>query len=186
MAFWDWAARPPRTPPFPYGRVLFRRPARLDVAKRVMQPIDKSAIKSELHALGLRVTGPRVAVLGALRVAGRPLSHGEVSDLLGTADWDRATIFRNLVRLCDVGLVRVSSHAGGLARYEAVREPGHEHLHAHFSCNRCGRVECLAGAQLPLPTDLDWRDALQGAEVQVLGTCPTCRRSDPDSARRPT
>jgi Fe2+ or Zn2+ uptake regulation protein len=146
-------------------------------------PIDKSAIKSELHALGLRVTGPRVAVLGLLREAGRPLSHGEVAEELGStaireSDWDRATIFRNLVKLCDVGLVRVSSHAGGLTRYEAVRDPGHEHLHAHFSCNRCGRVECLAGAELPMPTDVGWREAMREAEVQVLGTCPTCRQHE--------
>lgn len=158
-----------------------------------MQSTDKSAIKRELHALGLRVTGPRMAVLAALREAGRPLSHGEVAEVLGSAgsgnaasgnDWDRATIFRNLVRLCEVGLVRVSSHAGGLARYEPVHEPGHEHLHAHFSCNRCGRVECLAGAQLPLPADLGWREAMQGAEVQVLGTCPTCRQGDHTSSKR--
>lgn len=155
-----------------------------------MPSIDKSSIKNELHALGLRVTGPRVAVLALLREAGRPLSHGEVADELGTtlsrpADWDRATIFRNLVRLCEVGLVRVSSHAGGLTRYEAVHEPGHEHLHAHFSCNRCGRVECLAGAELPLPTDIGWREAMRDAEVQVLGTCPTCRQHD-GQAPRPT
>jgi len=143
-----------------------------------MLPTDKSAIKAELHALGLRVTGPRLAVLGLLRLAGRPLSHGEVADELGTLDWDRATIFRNLVKLCEVGLVRISSHAGGLTRYEAIREHGHEHLHAHFSCNRCGRVECLAGAELPLPTDVDWREAVRDAEVQVLGTCPTCRQHD--------
>jgi Fur family transcriptional regulator, ferric uptake regulator len=141
-----------------------------------MLPTDKSAIKTELHALGLRVTGPRVAVLGLLRLAGRPLSHGEVADELGGTDWDRATIFRNLVKLCEVGLVRVSSHAGGLTRYEAIREHGHEHLHAHFSCNCCGRVECLAGAELPLLADLGWREAVRDAEVQVLGTCPTCRQ----------
>jgi len=143
-----------------------------------MLPTDKSAIKAELHALGLRVTGPRVAVLALLRHAGRPLSHGEVAEELGTLDWDRATIFRNLVKLCEVGLVRVSSHAGGLTRYEAIREHGHEHLHAHFSCNRCGRVECLAGAELPLLADLGWREAVRDAEVQVLGTCPTCRQHD--------
>lgn len=143
-----------------------------------MSSVDKSALKDELHALGLRVTGPRVAVLGILRNAGRPLSHGEVAEELHDTDWDRATIFRNLVRLCDVGLVRVSSHAGGLTRYEAIHERGHEHLHAHFSCNRCGRVECLAGAELPLPDDLGWREAMRDAEVQVLGTCPTCRRQE--------
>lgn len=148
-----------------------------------MQSIDKSSIKTELHTLGLRVTAPRVAVLGLLRGVGRPLSHGEVADELASsdsraADWDRATIFRNLIKLCEVGLVRISSHAGGLTRYEAVRDPGHEHLHAHFSCNRCGRVECLAGAELPLPTDLVWREAVRDAEVQVLGTCPTCRQHE--------
>ena len=104
------------------------------------------------------------------------MSHGEVVDELGETTWDPATIFRNLIKLCEVGLVRLSSHAGGLARYEAVQEPGHEHLHAHFSCNRCGRVECLTGAELPLPADLAWREALREAEVQVLGTCPSCRK----------
>jgi Fe2+ or Zn2+ uptake regulation protein len=74
------------------------------------------------------VTAPRLAVLRVLERAERPLSHAEVVALVGErlldpeTGWDRATVYRNLVALVGVGLVRISSHAGGICRYEIARE----------------------------------------------------------------
>ena len=138
---------------------------------------EKAALREELRDLGLRATAPRIAVLLLLRSADRPLSHGEVVDRLGTDDWDRATIFRNLGKLVEMDLARVASHLGGITRYEAVSNDGKDHLHAHFSCRLCGFVSCLPDTALPLPRDPEWQAAVEGAEVQVVGTCPSCRKS---------
>ncbi len=135
----------------------------------------KSRIREELRGLGLRATAPRVAVLNLLRESERPLSHSEVVALIDSDDWDRATIFRNLVKLVKVNLARATGHLGGIARYEAVRESDDGHSHAHFSCRACGHVSCLESTVLPQPTEAEWQQSLLDAEVQVVGVCPTCR-----------
>lgn len=137
---------------------------------------ESNGIREELRNLGLRATRPRIAVLGLLRSAQRPLSHAEVAQTLTCDEWDRATIFRNLIRLKEAGLARLSSHAGGVARYEATVPGESSHNHAHFSCTDCGRVQCLPESPMaPLPLEADWRTAVNEAEVQIVGTCPTCR-----------
>lgn len=138
---------------------------------------DKFEIKDELRASGMRATAPRVAVVRALRSSRRPLSHAELVEQLGEDDWDRATIFRNLVKLEQSGWARIASRLGGITRYEAT-EPGENqsaHVHPHFSCRDCGLVTCLPDATLRLPQDPVWREALQGADLQLMGRCPSCR-----------
>src|SRR5690606_33270700 len=84
-------------------------------------------LKKRIRALGLRVTAPRLAVLQTLAKAGRPLSHAEVVERLGPDTlWDRATVYRNLVALVGVKLLRVASHAGGITRYEVATGEAHD------------------------------------------------------------
>jgi hypothetical protein len=65
--------------------------------------------KKRIRELGLRVTAPRVAVLEAVAGAGRTLSHAEVVERLGPdALWDRVTVYRNLVALVGVKLLRIA------------------------------------------------------------------------------
>lgn len=125
--------------------------------------------------MGLRITDPRVSVLRLLSGSGRPLSHTEVVERLGTGPWDQATLYRNLRKLLEAGLVRVTSHVGGVERYEAVDLTEHlEGIHPHFACRACGIVSCLPTAAMELPVAEEWRAALRGAEVQFVGVCPTC------------
>ena len=136
--------------------------------------------KEQLRALGLKVTPPRLAVLRVLELADRPLSHAEVVARLpqqqpGTGDvvWDRATVYRNLVALEGVGLVRISSHAGGVGRYELVRRR-EQHTHPHFVCDDCGIVSCLPEAEVVTKQNTRWSKSLRTAEVQFVGRCPSC------------
>lgn len=133
--------------------------------------------KKLIRDLGLRVTAPRLAVLQVLAEAERPLSHSEVVLRLGDdAVWDRATVYRNLVALVGVNLVRVASHAGGVCRYEAVT--GEAHLaHPHFLCGDCGSVSCLPDTEIVTPKKAKWAKSLKGAEVQFVGRCPSCMGS---------
>jgi Fur family ferric uptake transcriptional regulator len=136
--------------------------------------------KQRLRSLGLKVTGPRLAVLHVLERAERPLSHAEVvtrvGDRLTTPDagWDRATVYRNLVALVGVGLVRISSHAGGICRYEVARE-AKDCSHPHFVCDDCGIVSCLPEAEVVTKKKIGrWSKSLRSAEVQFVGRCPSC------------
>jgi Fur family ferric uptake transcriptional regulator len=136
--------------------------------------------KQRLRSLGLKVTAPRLAVLHVLERAERPLSHAEVvtrvGDRLTTPDagWDRATVYRNLVALVGVGLVRISSHAGGIYRYEVARE-AKDCSHPHFVCDDCGIVSCLPEAEVVTKKKIGrWSKSLRSAEVQFVGRCPSC------------
>ncbi len=131
-------------------------------------------IKQRLRELGLRVTAPRLAVLRILADAERPLSHAEVVALLGEdVSWDRATVYRNLVALVEVGLARIASHAAGIVRYELARGEAHD-AHPHFLCDDCGVVSCLPEAAVVRPKRTKWSKSLKGAEVQFVGRCPGC------------
>jgi len=136
--------------------------------------------KQRLRTLGLKVTAPRLAVLAVLEQADRPLSHAEVVALVGErvltpeTSWDRATVYRNLVALVGVGLVRISSHAGGICRYEMTKD-AQDCAHPHFVCDDCGIVSCLPEAQVVTKKkNARWSKSLRSAEVQFVGRCPSC------------
>ena len=138
----------------------------------------REALRELIREAGLRVTAPRVAVLELLSNAGHPLSHREVVDSVGSVDWDRATLFRNLQKLVEVGLAEVTSRAGGIARYELKKErEATAHIHPHFACRDCGTVSCLPESSLSAPSDPRWRAAILDADFQVVGRCPDCRES---------
>lgn len=139
-----------------------------------MSKLGLAEAKKRLHDLGLRVTAPRLAVLRAVAEAERPLSHAEVVERLGDAGvWDRVTVYRNLVALVEVKLLRVASHAGGICRYEVAT--GEEHLaHPHFLCDDCGIVSCLPETEVVMPKKARWSKSLKAAEVQFVGRCPSC------------
>jgi Fur family transcriptional regulator, ferric uptake regulator len=130
--------------------------------------------KKRIRDLGLRVTAPRLAVLQAVAEAERPLSHAEVVERLeSNVVLDRATVYRNLVALVGVKLLRVASHAGGICRYELATDD--EHLaHPHFLCDDCGVVSCLPETEVVTPKKAKWSRSLKQAEIQFVGRCPTC------------
>lgn len=134
----------------------------------------KGDAKKLLRENSLRVTAPRLAVLRVLSEAKKPLSYVEVLGRLGETDWDRATIYRNLVKLRDAGLAIVVSRASGNDRY-ALAMAQENHQHPHFVCDDCGEVSCL-------PTELTtsisvegpWAASVRRASVQLRGECPDC------------
>lgn len=136
-----------------------------------------SPLAELLHARGLRVTRPRLAVLHALCEAGRPLSHAELSERVEAVQADRVTLYRNLDKLVEAGLVRCVSREGGVGRFEvAALAEDAGHLHAHFVCTDCGAVSCLPGeVAVQLPADERWGRALAEAQVELKGHCPECR-----------
>jgi Fur family ferric uptake transcriptional regulator len=142
-----------------------------------MTELSKQDAERALRAAGLRATGPRIFVLRLLAETRRPLSHSEVVKKVGVGQWDPATIYRNLVKLVEVGLIRVASTAEGITRYESRKAGEEAHVHPHFTCKKCGGVTCLPGAILRGEVEHAWIEALKDAELQLIGKCPGCRRS---------
>ena len=139
-----------------------------------MLSLSREDAKQRVREAGLRATAPRVAVLRLLAASDKPLSYTEVTAAIGTEDWDQATVYRNLLKLVEADLARVASKVGGIARYTARGDDDGPHLHPHFSCRGCGKVECLPDAKLAGPVDRRWHRSLAGSELQLLGDCPDC------------
>ena len=137
--------------------------------------ITKNEARRRLRERGLRVTAPRVAVLGILADAEGPVSFTQVLDLLGDSDWDQATIYRNLVKLREAGLAPVVSRMDGIDRYVLAEDHEDGHRHPHFLCEDCGRVACLKEeVTAAASSDGRWAESVRGAMVQLLGHCPDC------------
>ena len=100
------------------------------------EPVDDHALRASIRAAGLRATGARVAVLRALASASGPVSHADVCAIIGSADFDRATVYRNLKLLVEAGEIQQVTLPGDSARYEPARQAHHH----HFQCTRCQRV----------------------------------------------
>lgn len=82
------------------------------------------------------------------------------------------TVYRNLKLLEDLGKVRrVTSHQG-VERYDAICED-----HAHFLCERCGRIHDLTCANsqiLRSIIELDEGYSLTRLDLTITGICPNC------------
>ncbi|MEM1181736.1 MAG: Fur family transcriptional regulator [Acidobacteriota bacterium] len=132
-------------------------------------------ILQRLRDHGLRATAPRLAVIGVLAEATRPLSHTEVLERLGDTDWDPATTYRNLVKLRDAGVAPVVSRIEGIDRYALAGDSGDGHRHPHFLCEDCGKVACLP-AELTdsMAIEGPWAESIKRAMVHLRGECPDC------------
>ncbi len=135
-------------------------------------------LRDEIRAAGLRATASRIAVLRELRRAQRPISHGDVVETLHSESWDRATLYRNLIDLSQVGLARKVELGDRVWRFDGSqgKQVHDATLHPHFVCTSCGNVACLpqvsisSGPALTLPKAV----VTNQVEVQVRGVCDNC------------
>jgi Fe2+ or Zn2+ uptake regulation protein len=136
--------------------------------------IPKKQSAATLHERGLRLTGPRRAILEAVRSTTAHPSAAQVYARVRRRlpRVSLATVYRNLRRLAAEGLLRERAEVTGL------RFDGRTDRHDHFTCLRCRRI-----FDLPPPAS---RRALgagarrQGFEVveqriEFSGRCPACR-----------
>jgi Fur family ferric uptake transcriptional regulator len=136
-------------------------------------------LRAAVRARGLRATPSRLAVLDMVRGTEAPVSHGEVADRLASQAWDRATIYRNLTDLAEVGLLRRTDVGDHVWRFEAIEHEAS--AHPHFVCTECGTVECLPEIELTLRRPEPSRRVRapravkqRQVEVHVRGLCDAC------------
>jgi Fur family ferric uptake transcriptional regulator len=132
--------------------------------------------ETRLREAGLRVTSPRVAVLGVLADS---VDHPAVDDIvvrtrarLGRVSVQ--TVYDVLEALTAKGLVRRIEPAGSPARFEARVGDNHHHL----VCRSCGTtvdVDCVTGAAPCLDASDRGGFVIDEAEVTFWGRCPSCQ-----------
>jgi Fur family transcriptional regulator, stress-responsive regulator len=127
-----------------------------------------------LRGAGLRVTQPRVAVLGALAEA----PHADVETIttatrtvLGTVSTQ--AVYDVLRALTEAGLTRRIEPAGSPARFELRVGDNHHHV----VCRVCGSiadVDCAVGERPCLTPSEAHGFVIDEAEVTYWGICPDC------------
>ncbi len=140
-----------------------------------LPPLDK--IRQRLRELGLRCTPARLWVMQHLIEATSPLTHAQVADSLESRGFDRATIYRNLMELTEVGLVSRIELGDHVWRFEVRRSGSDKDLdHPHFVCVQCGEVACLPSVSVnvkPAPGTKQLRIG-EITEVLLKGRCGQC------------
>lgn len=130
-----------------------------------------------LREAGLKVTGPRVQVLTALRGLERPVTALDLHSALATGR-DTApgvtTIYRALTVLAERGLLHRFPQDRAVTAYRLCPQAQHHHL----VCRNCGRVQ----EQPPGPVP-EWIETLATAEgfaiedyhAELIGLCARCQ-----------
>lgn len=130
--------------------------------------------ETQLRAVSLRVTRPRMAVLAALH------DHPHVDtdrvialvrDNVPTVS--HQTVYDVLRALTDAGLVRRIQPNGAPARYESRVGDNHHHVVCR-SCGAIADVDCSVGHAPCLTASDDHGFVVDEAEVVYRGTCPDC------------
>ena len=133
---------------------------------------DLEAVSLKLEALGHRVTPSRRAVIAAVL---QQRDHFSVEDVLHRCRGaGRATVFRTIRLLTDIGVVcRLLLEDGSL--HYRVSQRGHHH---HLVCTNCGTVRDLDQCAV---TDLvrELADTLgyeiEGHWLELYGKCRSCQ-----------
>jgi Fe2+ or Zn2+ uptake regulation protein len=134
-----------------------------------------SELERMLRGASLRITRPRLAVLGAVHAH----PHADTQSLLGAvrgelSDVSQAAVYEVLNALTEAGLVRRIQPQGTVARYESRTGDNHHHV----ICRTCGviaDVDCAVGEAPCLEPSDHHGFVIDEAEVIYWGLCSTCQ-----------
>lgn len=146
---------------------------------------DAVPLLTAMDRAGLRLTRPRRAV--AELIAGEP-GHFTSADLVdrahaGHLDIGRATIFRTLDVLSELGVIERIDLPNGEHAYVGC-EPAHHH---HVVCSGCGRTSEIPDAGLrTVVREVARRTGFRVDEhrLELFGLCPACQAAEPAPIRR--
>ena len=123
----------------------------------------------------------RNAILACLRSTTSHPSAEMVHDMLQAdhPDISLATVYRNLSRFRDQGIIQSLGTVHGIERFDANTQP-----HVHFVCNRCSDIQDLM--QMDAPQRLCGEAArhiggqVDACQLMFFGICQCClAKSDP-------
>ena len=129
--------------------------------------------EAQLVQMGLRITAHRLAVMAVMEAAQGAMSHADVETALAEPI-DRVTLYRTLDSFVDAGWLAKSVGADRQNRFALRQGEGADHHdHAHFQCDDCGRVYCLA-VKAPRRLAVPAGFAVEGVDLQLHGHCADC------------
>ncbi|HUA75923.1 MAG TPA: Fur family transcriptional regulator [Solirubrobacteraceae bacterium] len=137
-----------------------------------------SATLERFAKAGYRRGGAREELVRLMDAQTCALSAIELERALAKSERrvSRASIYRILEELSELGAVQRVEIGAGEARYEAVRH-GHGHHH-HLVCDDCGQLRPFRdeGLERAIKRAAE-RVAIEVSEHEVVlrGTCPACR-----------
>lgn len=146
-------------------------------------PLPETEIPGRLQALlaqrGIRMTGPRRAILSVIETANK---HLDASQILRKAQKrdpsvDRSTVYRTLGLLKRQGLIDELDlmHLNGEGHYYE-RRLGNDHI--HMACLRCGKITEFVSERfdsLKSQLEQECRFRIVVARLEVGGYCMECR-----------
>lgn len=130
-------------------------------------------IRKKLHSAGLRITYPRLVLIGELaRSNAQPKSAAELSATL--SQFPRSSIYRNLDALEKAGLIKSS-----LIKWVRRYEPGDALTphHHHIVCEKCQTMVDFDSQRLEKRLELIAQNAgytLSSHVVELRGLCADC------------
>jgi Fe2+ or Zn2+ uptake regulation protein len=127
-----------------------------------------------LRGVGLKVTPARLELLSVLSKNDRPLTVTEIATKL--PDINQITIYRALIAMVKVAMVRRVDTQHAYAHYELVATRKHHH---HAICSQCGKIEDVDAC---LPESLEGEvlrhlkefSSLTGHSLEFIGKCKQC------------
>lgn len=141
----------------------------------------ETTIPDILHRHDLKATPVRVEVLALMMRTPSAMSHGAITEALGTASTiDKVTLYRTLNAFTEKGILhRIPTddrnwlYAVSPELTEAAHD--HSHPHAHFVCDECDKVYCLPVSEPVRSIELpDPGFIMKSQEIVIHGQCPTC------------
>ena len=127
-----------------------------------------------LDAAGLKRTRGRIAVLGVLRVAQKPLAIEGINTAL-VEPVHLVTLYRMLRQFVDAGIVYQTDLRTGKAYYELQQK--HHH---HVTCTQCGLQEEFSVCITPLLDGITKKSknftSVAGHTLELFGLCNKCTK----------
>ncbi len=138
--------------------------------------VSPDAIVAAFDTAGYRLTEPRRALA---RLIGARDGHFTADELLAASERDRlgvgrATVFRSLDILTELGLIERLDLPTGEHTFVAC-EPTHHH---HVVCSRCGRSTDAGDSGIAaVLEDVGRRSGyrIESHRLELFGLCPSCQ-----------
>lgn len=136
--------------------------------------VSAQALERRLAGSGHRLTEPRRQLIATMRGLG---DHFTADDVLNASpDVGRATVFRTLRLLQDIGALCQVVLDDGATEYR-LTSGGHHH---HIVCSNCGATNDFATCDIQdLLEELARRTGydIQAHRLEVYGVCSSCREA---------
>lgn len=139
---------------------------------------DETGALARLRGMGERITPGRRAVIRALEEADGHLDADAVCERVAeyAPGVHRATVYRTLQSLCDVGLVGHTHVPDSATIYHLTGATHAEH--AHMQCAVCRKVFDLPTEwvqELAVRVETETGFVIEPEHAALLGTCAQCR-----------